>query len=123
MFKFFKSLLAIAASAYGCMQLLGLGLTGTGATPITELALLVLGLPCAAGIIIAFLPKVALTHVLTAASTPVCYLVFLMVLGAIEGRELPSILSVIVLFGIVVMITFPEAIKMYIYKKGKPDSK
>jgi hypothetical protein len=113
----------MSASAYGCLQLIGLGLAGTAATSITEPLLLVLGISCATGITIALLPKTAFTHVLTAASLPVSYFAFLMVLGAIEDRQLPSLPSVMILFGIVALITFPEAIKMYMYKNGKLDSK
>ena len=107
----------MTASVYGCLQLVGLGLTGTKATPITEPLLLVLGISCAAGITIALLPKNALTHVLIAASLPVSYFAFLMVLGSIEGRKLPSLLSVIIPFGIVTLITSPEAIKFYVKKR------
>lgn len=119
MFKSLKCIIAITASVYGCLQLVGLGLAGTNATPITEPLLLVLGISCAAGITIALLPKNALTHVLIAASLPVSYLAFLLVLGAIEDRVLPSLLSLMTLFGIVALVTFPEAIKMYICKKRK----
>ena len=119
MFKSLKCIIAITTSVYGCLQLVGLGLAGANATPITGPLLLVLGISCAAGITIALLPKNALTHVLITASLPVSYLAFLMVLGAIEDRELPSLLSVMVLFGIVALVTFPEAINMYICKKSK----
>ena len=119
MFKSLKCIIAITASIYGCLQLVGLGIAGTKATPITEPLLLVLGISSAAGVTIALLPKNALTHVLIAASLPVSYLAFLLVLGAIEDRELPSLLSVMILFGIVALVTFPEAIKLYICKKRK----
>lgn len=123
MFKPLKCIIAITASVYGCLQLVGLGLAGTNATPITEPLLLVLGISCAAGITIALLPKNALTHVLIAASLPVSYLAFLLVLGAIEDRVLPSLLSVMNLLGIVALVTFPEAIKCIYVKKEKLDSK
>lgn len=123
MFKSLKCIIAITASVYGCLQLVGLGLAGTNATPITEPLLLVLGISCAAGITIALLPKNALTHVLIAASLPVSYLAFLLVLGAIEDRVLPSLLSVMNLLGIVALVTFPEAIKSIYVKKEKLDSK
>ena len=118
MFKSLKCIIAITSSVYGCLQLVGLGLAGTNATPITEQLLLVLGISCAAGITIALLPKNAFTLVLIAASLPVSYLAFLLVLGAIEDRVLPSLLSVMTLFGIVALVTFPEAIKC-ICKKRK----
>ena len=117
MFKPLKCIIAITASVYGCLQLVGLGLTGTKATPITEPLLLVLGISCAAGITIALLPKNALTPVLIAASLPVSYFAFLMVLGSIEGRKLPSLLAVIIPFGIITLITSPEAIKFYVKKR------
>ena len=120
MFKTLKCIIAIAASAYGCLQLVGLGVAGTETTPITGPILLVLGLSCLAGTMIVLLPEIAFTHVLTAAALPVSYFAFLMVLGAIEGRQLPSLPSVIIPIGIVALITFPEAIKMY---KAIRDSK
>lgn len=123
MFKALKCLIAISASVYSCLQLVGLGLTSTGATLITGPLLLVLGISLAAGITIALLPKIAPTQVLTAASFPVCYIAFLMVLGAIEDRNLPSMTSMSILFGIVALITFPEAIKLSMSKKGKLDRK
>lgn len=111
-----KSLIAIAGSAYGCLQLVGLGLAGSNTTPITGPLLLVLGLSLTAGVTIVLLPKIAFTQVLTAASLPVGYFVFLMVLGAIEDRQLPSLSSLLFPMGIVALITFPEAIKLYICK-------
>jgi hypothetical protein len=114
-----KCLVAIAVSAYGCLQFVGLGLTGTETTPITEPLLLALGLSAAAGVTIALLPKIALPHVLTAAGLPVGYLVFLLLLGAIEDRQLPSLTSVLILFGMVMLITLPEAIKMFLKKDNR----
>jgi hypothetical protein len=60
MFKPLKCIIAITASVYGCLQLVGLGLAATNATPITEPLLQVLGISCAAVITIVFLPKNAL---------------------------------------------------------------
>jgi len=120
MFKTLKCIIAIAASAYGCLHLVGLGIAGTETTPITGPILLVLGLSLAAGITIALLPKIAFTQVLTTALLPVSYFVFLMILGGVEDRQLPSLSSVMIPIGIIALITFPEAIKRY---KAERDSK
>lgn len=113
MFVYLKCIIAITASVYGCLQLVGLGLAGTNGQPATEPLLLVLGVSCAAGIATALLPNVALAYVLTASLLPVSYFFFLIILGAIEDQKLPSLLSLVIPFGIVVLITFPEIVKGY----------
>jgi hypothetical protein len=47
--KILKCLIAIAASAYGSIYVLGIGLVGTGDTPLSRLLLIVLGVSLIAG--------------------------------------------------------------------------
>ena len=86
-----KCLIAIVASAYGSLYILGVGLAGTGKVALSQHLLLVLGIALAAGIVIAFLPKTSLIPFLTVASIPASLLAFLMIVGFIEKRDIVNL--------------------------------
>ena len=112
-----KCIIAIAASAYGSLYILGIGLVGTGKTPLSKPLLLVLGVSLAAGLVIALLPKTPYRSVLTAASIPAGFLAFLMVAGFLEKRNVMALCWLGVPIGIVVLIMLPVTIRMLLGRK------
>ena len=119
-----KCIIAIAASAYGSLYLLGIGLAGTGKVSLSQPLFFVLGISLAAGIAIALLPKTSLLPSLTAASIPASYLTFLILVGFIEKRDIMSLFWLGMPIGIVTLIILPEAIKTYLPRpKAEPREK
>ena len=111
--KILKCIIAIAASAYGSIYVLGIGLVGTGDTPLSKLLLLVLGVSLIAGIAIALLPKTPLLPVLKAASTPAGFLAFLMIAGFVEKKHVVALFWLAMPLGIIALIMLPALLRNY----------
>ena len=114
-----KCIIAIAASAYGSLYFLGIGLAGAGEAPLSQPLLLVLGISLMAGIAISFLPRTSLLPSLTSAAIPTGYLMFLMILGFLEKRDIMSLYWLSLPIGITILIILPEAIKTLLLRESK----
>ena len=115
-----KITIAIAASAYGSLYTLGVGLVGTGNRPLTEPVLIVLGVASVAGIMIAFLPLTPVRPVMIAASVPAGLLAWLMIMGFLEKRNITALGWLGIPIGIVILIVMPVIVRNLLGRnKGK----
>jgi hypothetical protein len=112
-----KITIAIAASAYGSLYTLGIGLVGTGNRPLSEPLLLVLGVAFVAGILIAFLPHTPVLPILIAASVPAGLLAWLMIMGMLEKGNIMALYWLGIPIGIVALIVMPVMIRIRLWQK------
>ena len=114
-----KCIIAIAASAYGSLYFLGIGIAGTGEATLSQPLFLMLGISLTAGIAISLLPRTSLLASFTSAAIPTGYLTFLMILGFMEKRDIMSLYWLSLPIGITILIILPEAIKTLLLRESK----
>jgi hypothetical protein len=120
-----KCIIALAASAYGSLYFLGMGLVGTGGTPLSQSLLLLLGVSLSAGAVIGSLPKTPLRPLLTAASIPAGFLAFLLVSGFREKGDIRALYCLGMPVGIVALIMLPSVARTLLGReqdRSKPTS-
>ena len=115
--KKLKCIIAIVASAFASLNILGIGLVGTGSQPLWHPLLLVLGISLTAGVVIALLPKTQLRPVLIAASFPAGILAYLMIMGFMEKRNIVALYWLGMPIGIVALIMLPSVARALCVKR------